>query len=107
MNIHTRNSVMVGATSTGLDKRETPHSVSEAFSQLAELQQEFEMLVKPVSEDGPESTRFLACDTRIYLQQARVLLLCANVEGAVLKIGLATQNLRQLRQLFIKTKPRR
>lgn len=89
--------------STGLDKREAQLSVSEAFSQLVKLQQEFEMLVKPVSDEGPESSRLLACDTRLHLQQARVLLLCANVEGAVLKIDSATQNLRQLRRLFVKT----
>ena len=102
MNSHTRSSIASNA-STGLDKREAQLSVSEAFSQLVKLQQEFEMLVKPVSEDGPASSRLLACDTRLDLQQARVLLLCANVEGAVLKINSATRNLRQLRRLFAKT----
>lgn len=102
MNSHTRSSITSDA-STGLDKREAQLSVSEAFSQLVKLQQEFELLVRPVSDEGPASSRLLACDTRLDLQQARVLLLCANVEGAVLKMDSATRNIRQLRHLFVKT----
>ena len=98
---------MVRAPSTGLDKRESQLSVNEAFSQLVKLQQEFEMLVRAVDDDGPESSRLIACDTRVHLQQARVLLLCANVEGAISKINLATLDLRQLRHLFVKTKTSR
>jgi hypothetical protein len=85
---------------TNFDRLKSQPSVSEAFSELVRLQEELDRLIRSASPGALESANDLACEIRLYLQQARVLLLCINVDGAMLKMNMASQNVRKLQDLL-------
>jgi len=96
---HTRR-LSVKEQLTSFDRLKSQPSVSEAFSELVRLQEGLDTLIRSASPGASESTKDLACEIRLYLQQARVLLLCINVDGAMLKMNTASQNLRKLQDLL-------
>ena len=64
-------------------------SVNEVFQRLSKFEQEFESLQKTVEVRNPAACDSIARNIRLYLHQARVLVLCANVNDAMVFLNTA------------------
>jgi hypothetical protein len=85
----------------GEDKMEPQLSVNEVFQKLTKFEQEFESLMKIAEVHNPVACDSIARDIRLYLHQARVLVLCANVNDAMVFLNTAEEQMQQLQNLVV------
>lgn len=91
------------ATRVGEDKMETQLSVNEVFQRLTKCEQEFESLMKTAEVQNPAACDSIARNIRLYLHQARVLVLCANVNDAMVFLNTAEEQMQQLQNLLVQS----
>jgi hypothetical protein len=85
----------------GGDKMELHLSVNEVFQRLTKFEQEFESLMKIGGVRNPVACDSIAGDIRLYLHHARVLVLCANVNDAMVFLNTAEEQMQQLQNLVV------
>lgn len=95
------------ATRVGEDKMETQLSVNEVFQRLTKCEQEFESLMKTAEVQNPAACDSIARNIRLYLHQARVLVLCANVNDAMVFLNTAEEQMQHLQTLLVQSSPER
>jgi hypothetical protein len=91
----------------GEDKMKPQLSVNEVFQRLSKFEQEFESLMKTAEVRNPAACDSIARDIRLYLHQARVLVLCANVNDAMVFLNTAEEQMQQLQTLLVQSSPKR
>jgi GTP1/Obg family GTP-binding protein len=91
----------------GEDKMKPQLSVNEVFQRLTKFEQEFESLMKTAEVQNPAACDSIARDIRLYLHQARVLVLCANVNDAMVFLNTAEEQMQQLQTLLVQSSPKR
>jgi hypothetical protein len=82
-------------------------SVNEVFQRLSKFELEFESLMKTAEVENPVACDSLARNIRLYLHQARVLVLCANVNDAMVFLNTAEEQMQQLQTLLFQSSPER
>lgn len=82
-------------------------SVNEAFQKLSKFELEFESLMKTDEVQNPAACDSIARSIRSYLHQARVLVLCANVNDAMVFLNTAEEQMPQLQNLLVQSSPER
>lgn len=82
-------------------------SVNELFQRLSKFELEFESLMKTAEVQNPAACDSIARNIRSYLHQARVLVLCANVNDAMVFLNTAEEQMQQLQTLLVQTSPER
>jgi len=75
-------------------------SVNEVFQKLSKVEQEFEALLKTGEVQNPVACDNIARKIRSYLQDARVMLLCAKVDDAVEDLNVAQRHIQQLETML-------
>lgn len=95
------------ATRVGEDKMETQLSVNEVFQRLTKCEQEFESLMKTAEVQNPAACDSIARNIRLYLHQARVLVLCANVNDAMVFLNTAEEQMQHFQTLLVQSSPER
>jgi len=78
-------------------------SVSEVFRRLSKFEDEFEALVKTAEVRNPVACDNIARKIRSYLHDARVMLLCTNVDHAMEHLDVVQEYIQQLQTMLLRT----
>ena len=78
-------------------------SVNEVHQRLSKLEKEFESLLKTTEARNPMACDSIARNIRLYLHQARVLLLCTNVNDAMGFLDVAQKQMQQIQTMLVQS----